>query len=1040
MALDSRAILDSLGYEYYCQEEPPREPPRADIRFSDLLPEFSKISLGSEKLYKHQLEALRELEAGRNLIFIAGTGSGKTEAWFLYVAREGKRALALYPTLALSNDQVQRLSNYCALLNVKLAQVDAPTLQSRRRGAVGLKRLRKELREALVVVSNPAFLLQDLKRFAASPSKSFIIRELGGISLLVLDELDFYSPRELALIVGMLRILAEVGWKPQVAVLTATLSNPEELAEILRGINGRDASIVSGVPFRVCNRVYIVLGKDLERLRKALLEKVGDVERLRLGPDLKEALLEPEEFRRNAYKVVLALKALGLQVEMPHLDPVEVLARYINDSGVTLVFTRSIGRAEELVRKLRQSLSPRDFGKVAAHHHLVSKSERERVERGAREGSVKVICTPRTLVQGIDIGGVIRVVHVGLPDDVREYWQREGRKGRRKGIPFTETVIFPSSRWDRELLSRGLEALHKWLSLPLEKAVVNRDNKYAALFTGLFKAVASKAHGLKLSEEELRLLHELRLARGGELTARGRRVWQRLNFYEFGPPYGVKRVKLMDEGIEYLQEASHVDVVEKLQPGCFDFTSDFIVTNLRVSKGRWVTLVEEERPTYHTIYKHEFLAQAYEEYRRVKARWGEEANFWRDYLRGALRSEVICTMHPPLEGFGLYLEVPYKVVWIVEGEGARLTTVGGKTYVYRPRRVVDVPSTTMGRYEDYSYGRVYELDPHIDLNLARLGLALTGVVLRRVFRIGLKRIGYDLSTVGGRKLLILFEDDAAGLIEKLDWLEVRRVVEAYEPDELDEVLIESVDEIAHMKLVEIGFNWDLARAHALAVLDTIVSSEKLRLKLRGLEVVIPRPSKALKLLSLDVLRLPLTEDGEVALLFLSTYDGEAAECYRLLKEFYLLDKGSAAALQAVADYVNRGYTLIVYDLNRVAADLEAGGLAGLKALLSGLKAEDRVVDASSMLMEIFNVSVGADEVLSYLGLESKFTIDDVRREHEESLRRIRTLPYSRWLAFTQYLSRKAEAYSKERSRNIYLAFLALKSIADHREAAKAPSG
>ncbi|RLF06383.1 MAG: hypothetical protein DRK00_01715, partial [Thermoprotei archaeon] len=498
----------------------------------------------------------------------------------------------------------------------------------------------------------------------------------------------------------------------------------------------------------------------------------------------------------------------------------------------------------------------------------------------------------------------------------------------------------------------------------------------------------------------------------------------------FGPPYGVKRVKLMDERVEYLQEASHVDVVEKLQPGCFDFTSDFIVTNLRVSKGRWVTLVEEERPTYYTIYKHEFLAQAYEEYRRVKARWGEEANLWRDYLRGSLRSEVICTMHPPLEGFGLYLEVPYKVIWIVEGEGVRSMVVGGRTYVYRPRRVVDVPSTTMGRYEDYSYGRMYELDPRIDLGLARLGLALIKVVLRRVFRIGLKRISYDLSTIGGRKLLVLFEDDAAGLIEKLDWLEVKRAVEEYEPDELDEVLIESVDETAHAKLVEIGFNWDLARAHALAVLDTIISSEKLRLKLRGLEVVIPRPSRALKLLSLDVLRLPLTEDEEVALLFLATYNGEEAECHRLLKEFYLIDRSAAAVLQAIADYVNQGFTLIVHDFDRVVADLEAGGLAGLKALLTGLRADGKIMDTSDLLLTVFNVKVGADEVASYLGFEREFTIDDVRREYEESMRRIRSLPYSKWLAFTQYLSKKTESYLRERAQNIYLAFLALRSITE----------
>jgi DEAD/DEAH box helicase domain-containing protein len=1025
VVVDTGQLLEALGYSYYRVDEPGSEPPRAGVRFADLLPQLAGAPVGSELLYEHQLEALARLEEGKNLVLIAGTGSGKTEAWFLYAARRGVRALALYPTLALANDQVQRLSAYCSLLGAEMVQVDAPSLQAA--GGAGRRAVREKLGRALVVASNPAFLMQDLKRYASSPSKGFLVPALHRFGLLVLDELDFYSPRELALIVGMLRVLAEMGWKPQVAVLTATLSNPEEMGEILREINGREAAIVRGEPFRVPNRLYVVLGRDLEKVRTLLLQKIRDLDKLGVGEDVKRALLDPEEFRKNAYKVVMALRALGVEADLPHADPLELLARYAEDDGVTLVFTRSVGAAEEVARKLRQRLGP-IAERVAVHHHLVSKEERKRAEEGARLGTVKVIVTPRTLVQGIDIGTVVRVVHLGLPDDVREFWQREGRKGRRRSIPFTETVIVPYTRWDRELLGRGLEALAKWVGLPLEKTLVNRGNKYSLLFSGLFKLVSTRALGLKPTEEELKLLRELGLARGAELTARGRRVWRMLNFYEFGPPYGVKRVKVSDGGFEYLQEASHVDVVEKLQPGCFDYTSDFLVTNLRATKSRWVTLVEERRPTLQTIYEHEFLAAAYEEYRRVKAQWGEESDLWRDYVRGLLRSEVICTMHPPTSGFGLYLEVPYKVVWIVDGESLRVKVAGERTYVYRPRRVIDVPSATMGRYEDYGYGRLYELDPSIDLELARLGLALVKVVLRRVFSIGLKRISYDLSAVGSRKVLVLFEDDAAGLIEKLDWLEVRRAVERYEPDELDEVLVEQVDDLAYAKLVEIGFRWELAKAHALAVLDRVVASEKVRVALGGVEVFVPRPSKSLKLLSFDTLRVPLTEDGEVALVFVAMFDGEEERSFKLLKEFHLVDRASAAVVESVAGYVNEGFSVVVYDFERVNSDLGAGGLAGLRALLSGLRSEGKLLDAAELAAENLGGRVGADELASYLGARARYTLDDVRREHEESLKRIRQLPYAKWLQFTQYLSAKAEEYLRERARNIYLCYLALREI------------
>ncbi|MCS7103993.1 MAG: DEAD/DEAH box helicase [Thermofilaceae archaeon] len=1025
MVIDSREILETLNYSYFYKEEDGSEPTRSDVLFSELLPQFSTTHLGREKLYLHQLEALDELEKGRNLVLIAGTGSGKTETWFLYAARKRVNTLVLYPTLALANDQVQRLSLYCAQVNAEMVQVDSPTLQAA--SNVGRRALREKIQNALVVASNPAFLLQDLKRYASSPSKGFLVSILQKFNLLVLDELDFYSPRELAIIVGMLRLFAEMDWKPQVAILTATLGNPEELAEILNEVNGRETAIVRGKPFKVSNRVYVILGKDLEKIRNAILDRIGDIGKVEVGDDVKRALTDPEEFRKNAYRVLLALRSLGVEVETPQPDLTELLSHYTYDDGVTLVFTRGIASAEELARRLRQKLGPGSSA-VSAHHHLVSKEERRRIEEMARQGLVKIIVTPRTLVQGIDIGSIVRVVHAGLPEDVREFWQREGRKGRRRTIPFSETIIVPYSRWDRELLSKGFNALDRWLNLPLEKTLVNKDNKYSYLFTGLFKLVSTRSLGLRLKEEELRLLQDLGLVERGEVTARGKRTWHRLNFYEFGPPYGVKRVKITENGLEYLQEASHVDVVEKLQPGCFDYTSDFVVTNLKVTKSRWVTLVEEERPTFQTVYKHEFLAQAFEEYKKVKAQWGEKADLWSDYVRGLLTSEVICTMHPPTRGFGLYLEVPYRVVWIVEGEKVRSKVVGDKTYVYRPIRAVDVPSTTMGRYEDYGYGRLYELDPSVNLELARLGLALIKVVLRRVFSIGLNRVSYSLSSVGGRKTFVLFEDDSAGLIEKLNWLEVRRAVEKYEPDELDEALIQLVDDFAYMKLIEIGFRWDLARAHAVAVLDTVLASEKIRITVGGKEVLAPKPSKALKLLALDVLLIPLTEDEEVSLVYLATFDGERVQSHKFLKEFYLVDRGSSVAVQTIADYLNQGFSVVLYDASRVFRDLGATGLAGLRALLKGLSDEGKLNDANELLYLKLGARIGADELATYLGFNTRYTLDDVRREYEESMKRIRNLPYSKWFAFTQFLSKKAEAYLSDRVRNIYLCYLTLSHL------------
>ena len=75
------------------------------------------------RLYAHQLESLRHVAAGENLVVSTGTGSGKTECFLLPIInaivkerkKEGSayhkhvRALILYPMNALVNDQLRRL-------------------------------------------------------------------------------------------------------------------------------------------------------------------------------------------------------------------------------------------------------------------------------------------------------------------------------------------------------------------------------------------------------------------------------------------------------------------------------------------------------------------------------------------------------------------------------------------------------------------------------------------------------------------------------------------------------------------------------------------------------------------------------------------------------------------------------------------------------------------------------------------------------------------------------------------------------------------
>ena len=112
-----------------------------DETFLDYLSEFDSSLKGLEcelqgtiflkKMFEHQKRALDALESSDILILSSGTGTGKTEVFFLYHLAEllkGRRVLtvAIYPTNSLLRDQYYRLAYYTDLYNhIMLPRVDS---------------------------------------------------------------------------------------------------------------------------------------------------------------------------------------------------------------------------------------------------------------------------------------------------------------------------------------------------------------------------------------------------------------------------------------------------------------------------------------------------------------------------------------------------------------------------------------------------------------------------------------------------------------------------------------------------------------------------------------------------------------------------------------------------------------------------------------------------------------------------------------------------------------------------------------------------
>ncbi len=539
--VDSRELLRNEGYSFFVIEEPPSIPDYGTKRFADVLPELLRgddkaRSIANAVMYRHQEEALEALEKGLNVVLLAGTGSGKTECWAMYAIPHRLKTLAIYPTLALAEDQFRRLKSYSSCIGAEVFRVDAQTLEEmmRRLGIKARSRIAHELSRALILVTNPAFLMADLKRIAIG-RESVLYPFLRDLDLIVVDELDFYGSSRATLLLALIELIVNFisRKKPQIVILGATIGNPEDLANYLTKINGRATRIIYGKPFRALNRWIIVLGRNIERLYNLAKRIVCEDHRL---AHLKPAVENMNSFLRYLHIVVDELRRYGYRVPEPGIEPEKIIASYAlsDEDGVTIVFTPSIRSAEKLFAKVRALLPYDKQHTVAVHHHLVPKDRRSEIEQGLREGRIKVVISVRTLMQGIDIGIAVRVVHYGLPLDIRELKQREGRKGRRPYIPFTESIVIPVSDWDRELLSLGPEGLKEYLSLELENVYINPENEFVKLFIALAKLLM----GTKLERDEIELLRRHRLirsertlvGRGIALNDRGRVVWHYLNF------------------------------------------------------------------------------------------------------------------------------------------------------------------------------------------------------------------------------------------------------------------------------------------------------------------------------------------------------------------------------------------------------------------------------------------------------------------------------------------------------------------------------
>jgi len=360
----------------YRGDEPAREARTAPLP-DDLDPRV-RDAIGVPALYAHQRAAWDAASRSENLVVTTGTASGKTLAFNLPVldalARDPKhRALYLYPTKALAQDQFRTLRAYDVPgLQPAIYDGDTPTEQ---------RRLIR--RSANLILTNP-----DMLHVGVLPRHDLWGDVLANLRYVVVDEAHVYRGvfgSHVGNVLRRLRRLARIyGAEPQFLLASATISNPGELGLSLLGTGvqtiGDDAAPRA-------ERTVVLWNPPL----------VDDELGLR-GSALAEAA-----------KLQGALVERGLR---------------------TLTFAKSRKAAELIHRFTAERLG--DDSRLSPYRAGYTPAQRREIERRLSEGDLLGVSATNALELGIDIGLLDAVISVGFPGTVaslRQQWGRAGRRG-----------------------------------------------------------------------------------------------------------------------------------------------------------------------------------------------------------------------------------------------------------------------------------------------------------------------------------------------------------------------------------------------------------------------------------------------------------------------------------------------------------------------------------------------------------------------------------------------------------------------------------
>jgi DEAD/DEAH box helicase domain-containing protein len=384
-------------------------------------------TVGIDALYSHQAEALQAAWAGPTIV-TTGTASGKSLCFNLptldVLCRDARaRALYLYPTKALAQDQARALNAFGLTRQVRPAIYDGDTAREQR------AQIRKR---ANLVLTNP-----DMLHVGILPNHRAWADLFANLAVVVVDEAHVYRGVFGSHVANVLRRLRRVaaayGTEPRFLLASATIANPVELAERLTGLDGIALVDHDGSPGA---RRQIAMWNP---------------------PVTDEAL----QTRRSA---------LG--------EAADLLCELITGGARTICFIKS-RKAVELVAKIVTDRlaeeSPELADRVAPYRAGYTPQQRRELEGRLIRGELLAVITTDALELGIDIGALDACVVVTFPGTVaslRQMWGRAGRRGRGLAV-----YVAGEDALDQFFCRHPDEFLDR----PVEAAILEYENEHIHL-------------------------------------------------------------------------------------------------------------------------------------------------------------------------------------------------------------------------------------------------------------------------------------------------------------------------------------------------------------------------------------------------------------------------------------------------------------------------------------------------------------------------------------------------------------------------------